>query len=309
MNILPKKSWHVRTKRNIERVRRDEEKAAEEEKEKQRRAALAEQEARTDLLRTLTRKRQHDQIEDAGKSAPAIDAAAESSSGKVAKADISLDQGGHINFFKDIETGLHLEGKNKEHEAERKAEQEKWEKNIGLLTYLGQSSIESQNELPWYLKKSALKKPDEKEGKKEDRKTSDEKHRASIDPLLEMRKHLDKRHKDKHKGKDRERHHHSTHKTSSKSSRDVPTTSTQKVDSSSSASAKPSKTIEQLRAERLRREMEEKHKIAAVMARARGDAVAETETSHMSDADRDRSRRYNSVYNPNFVKQSSGHRR
>ena len=40
---------------------------------------------------------------------------------------------------------LHREGKNKEHEAERAAEKEKWEKNIGLLTYLGQSSIESQS--------------------------------------------------------------------------------------------------------------------------------------------------------------------
>ena len=40
---------------------------------------------------------------------------------------------------------LRREGKNKEHEAEKAAEKEKWEKSIGLLTYLGQSAIESQS--------------------------------------------------------------------------------------------------------------------------------------------------------------------
>ncbi|KAK7483377.1 hypothetical protein BaRGS_00025317 [Batillaria attramentaria] len=295
MNILPKKSWHVRTKKNIERVRRDEEKAAEEEKERQRRIALAEQEARTELLRSRTRKRQHDQIECADLPTPAIDPSAESSSGKVVKSskDISLDQGGHINFFKDIEAGLQQDGKNKEHEAEKKAEQEKWEKNMGLLTYLGQSAVESQNDLPWYLKK----------------RCGDEKHKASQDPLLEMRKHLDKRHKHKHTDRDREKRHHSKHKSGS-SSQHTPNSSGKGGERSSSSGApKPGKTIEQLRAERLRREMAEKQKIAAVVARARGENVEETDARDVSDVDRDRSRRYNSVYNPNFVKPASGHRR
>lgn len=147
MNILPKKRWHVRTKDNIARVRRDEAEAAEQENQRVQRAKLAEQEARTAYLRTKARaehgkeyQREEPKPQRGGNSQPAS---------KKPEADI-YTSAGNINFFKEVELGKASGGTNKEYEDEKKAEQENYEKKIGYLTYLGQNSHEAKGDRPWY---------------------------------------------------------------------------------------------------------------------------------------------------------------
>lgn len=164
MNILPKKSWHVRNKDNVARVRKDEAEAAEEERKRRKRAELAEQEARTDFLRKKARQSL------AGPSC--------------SDAVVASGEPAHVNFFQDVEEGGKGTNRgNKEYEEEKQKEKERQEKALGILTYLGQSASEAQTRPPWYQEAPTRSKDGED-------LTKDEKLKGKLDPLCQMEKYL-----------------------------------------------------------------------------------------------------------------------
>lgn len=232
MNILPKKSWHVRNKDNVARVRRDEAQAAEEEREAKRRVERAEQEARTEYLRRKSR-------------------AALQSEGT--ERDDEEQRGGsgvleHLNLFP-LEESSEKKG-NEEYLKEKKDEKEKQERAIGLLVSLGPQP--GTEVTPWYMK-TGKDKEEEREKEKEKRKgiseeekeKKDRRLKDSLDPLKDMEKALAVKEKKHHKSKKPEKRH--------------------KGEKSSGESS-----IERLRAERLQREAEERRRAQALLDQRNG---------------------------------------
>ena len=141
MNILHHKSWHVRTKKNIEKVRRDEQRALEEQTEKARKADIAEQERRIQQLRNKFSVGQSvEQSSQNDKDEPK-----QRQDGQQASASRPNSKH-HVNFFQHEYDNT----KNKAHALEKKIEQETWEKKVGILTYLGGNQSGGKSETPWY---------------------------------------------------------------------------------------------------------------------------------------------------------------
>jgi len=152
--ILPKKQWHVRNQDNIDRVRRDEAKAAAEEADRESRRQLAEREARVRLLRERARGRL------GGSGTEAVEAVVGPLPPEKELAEVTSDMvtsdvteaSGHINFFQDAEKGEDKVTTNAEHEAEKKKEQEEYEKKVGYLVKLGQDTEELDGGTAWWKK-------------------------------------------------------------------------------------------------------------------------------------------------------------
>jgi len=325
MNILPKKRWHVRTRDNIARVRRDEAKAAEEEKEKQRRAQLAEQETRTGILRKRARERQgiEDPLPESKKASITTETHYElvykngtciSVPVTEEKNTVQFSSSGHVNFFTNLEEGQHIEGtKNKEHESENKAEQEEYEKKIGLLTYLGQGSKEASGESPWYEKPSLLKSLEQ-----EDVNLKAEKLKEMFDPLRVVRRHLGTTEKFTPTTSKTVGDLKFPSKTSSGVSSPKPKKSKKKkkskkrrdeTSSDSSESEEDDKTIKLalLRAKRLQREKEERLKSDKLLASIHGESNTEKSRSQSEDIEvkpKPAVRKYHSQYNPDLARQN-----
>ncbi|XP_077432007.1 leukocyte receptor cluster member 1 [Vanacampus margaritifer] len=233
MNILPKKSWHVRNKDNVARVRRDEAQAAAEEQEAKRRVERAEQEARTEFLRRKAR-------------AALPPQAGESQEVKDEEPSGALE---HLNLFP-LEESVEKKD-NEEYLKEKKEEKEKQERAIGLLVSLGPQP--GTEVTPWYMKTGQEKEDEKKEKEKseirndkrkelseEEREKKDRRLKDSLDPLQEMKKAM---------GQTATR----THKSKKKDKRD-----------------RGESSIEKLRAERLQREADERRRAQALLAQRNG---------------------------------------
>ncbi|KAL0113242.1 hypothetical protein PUN28_012413 [Cardiocondyla obscurior] len=287
MNILPKKRWHVRTKENIARVRKDEAKAAEEEKIRQIRIQKAETEARVDLLRHRAR------VKYDGR-------------GETENTSEKLE---HVNFFADLEDGkIDYNKPNVEHEKEKKEEKEKYEKQIGYLTYLGQDTNEATGKKNWYEELPKRLTDTEKDVELEIKK------KVLDDPMSDIKKYLKIMHckstKDhvevKTESVKRKRcdsdSSHSNHEEHSMYKKHKDKKHKKKHRHSVKEEVSSKINIEKLRAERLLREQSEKLKTEALLAKVRGEPLPVVKPEPPKPAIK---QKYNSQFCPEIARQNA----
>lgn len=314
MNILHHKSWHVRTKSNMERVRRDERKAAEDEQKVLDRQIQAENERRINQLR-----RKADERMD---TAFGMRLGGAEGGGASSRKDVSIsDETGHVNLFQDLEREerKNLGSGNAEHAAEAAQEKREWETKMGIQVYFADNTHDLTKKKEWYeemplrrmdpeiLRKNRnvlpslttnsgnsgnsgdfgdSKKEKKEKKKKRKRRSSDDEEEDEVE-----RKRHKKDKKKKEKKKKRKNHHH--HRDNSEERR-----------LEAEYDRERRLKIEKLRDERLKRERDEKSRQYALLH------PEEVEKSRKKLEEEERKRRggggkrqkYNSQFNPEFFR-------
>ena len=161
-------------------------------------------------------------------------------------------------------------------------EKEEFEKKIGLLKYLADKDELDLKKQPWYKTTAAKRDEDEDE-----RAEVDLKRKLAQDPMTSVSAHL----KAKESSKKHKHHHHKKQKHKSKEE----STSALATVTSTAAESPPkrAKTIEELRAERLKRESQESLRAEQLLLSKQG-IKPKQEYVELDD----RKRKYNSQFNP-----------
>lgn len=300
MNILSKKRWHVKNKDNAARVEADERKHTEQQKLSAARALVATQEARADLLRRKS---------------------------KGTSSDLALSkQRGDDSL---------ITVSNEEYVKEKAEAQEKLEKSIGLLTYLGQSCTDASVAKPWWVSPPSRSKTGSIARESLDLEV-DAKKKQKFDPLTQMRevdaqfakvndlKQLQKKKEQAAASKcisafpslfpkdvlvpktESNGNATSTEKSpkSQMDTADLQRSKKSRINSSSSSDRLPitslskSTNIDKLRAERLARERVERERAAVLMCKSLGLKLTDPSAKDNDEVIDERKLPFNSAYNP-----------
>jgi hypothetical protein len=280
-------------------VRRDEAKAADEEKRSKERAALAEQEHRTKILRDRAADRNDRLFGVSSSSTAPVDGAQE-----VVDGNQQLPQQ-HVNFFAELESEerKNLGTANKDYQLEKKTEKDAIESKLGIMKYLGEGSSEYTKTVPWYQQAAGTIRPAPavvSSGADKVINTSGLLQKRALPtgvlpPTIAGKRKRKKEHKHRH-------HKSRRHRSSSSSSSSSDHQST--LSSSSPVILQPKSSIEQLRAERLQREREERSRADALIRKSRGEPEL-----HPNGGQQQRApvikQKYNSRFNPDIARQNA----